>query len=567
MAVDVGILLLFAMAGIAIFFFLPDKKKKGEETDTPGMEELEEAYRQYMKKRMYLDISGLGLNQEETEKQERLQQMLLDAEEQCTNGDSRYRDYLLGLAQEFIPRFLALYHMEADDFIPFRAGARLSLRDKHDILLYHYRIHKGHGAEAMNRLIQEYHLDRGKAFGCRVTAEELEDIYGREGVVLAAAEKEELLAERVYADTYGLGVVDVLRYQKISGLTVGAGGVPEHMVQAEDSGSVTQNHENIWILYLGRQIKLAYLSCKDEKELTRIVRRCYRNRLSGELSADVGGMVVDAGDGSRVTAMRPPYADSGWAAIVRKHHAKGLISLDSLLEEGDGKGKLVALLRLLVAGCQVTAVTGNGGTGKTTLLRALLQFLAEKGYVIRIYEDTPELKAHEYYPEANLITFRETPKMGGQESLNFQKRTDGQVNIIGEASDMRSLAWIIQTGQVNSETSMFTHHAMTARALVEYTRNGLVKEEGFSDVWVAEEQAVSVLRFDIHMDRIGHVDRITEIVPRPGKRPCYECVNIMEASGGGYQVVNNISEGTRGLMCRKYTPEELGQFEALFQMV
>jgi len=49
---------------------------------------------------------------------------------------------------------------------------------------------------------------------------------------------------------------------------------------------------------------------------------------------------------------------------------------------------------------------------------------------IRVQEVAFELHLRKIYPTRNILSFRETETVSGQEGLDVQKKTDGSVNII-----------------------------------------------------------------------------------------------------------------------------------------
>ncbi len=112
---------------------------------------------------------------------------------------------------------------------------------------------------------------------------------------------------------------------------------------------------------------------------------------------------------------------------------------------------------------------------------------------------------------------RETETIAGQECLDVQKKTDGSVNIIGEVATDPVASWMIQSAQVASKFTLFTHHAKTFPNLVSALRNSMLRAGTFTDEKVAEEQVVQVLNFDIHLvkDFRGrrYIERITECIP------------------------------------------------------
>ncbi len=76
---------------------------------------------------------------------------------------------------------------------------------------------------------------------------------------------------------------------------------------------------------------------------------------------------------------------------------------------------------------------------------------------------------------------------------------------------------MIQSAQVASKFTLFTHHAKTFPNLVTALRNSMLRTGVFKDEKTAEEQVVQVLNFDIHLikDFRGrrYIERITECIP------------------------------------------------------
>ena len=76
---------------------------------------------------------------------------------------------------------------------------------------------------------------------------------------------------------------------------------------------------------------------------------------------------------------------------------------------------------------------------------------------------------------------------------------------------------MIQSAQVASKFTLFTHHAKTFPDLVTALRNSMLRAGVFKDERTAEEQVVQVLNFDIHLvkDFKGrrYIERVTECIP------------------------------------------------------
>ena len=136
---------------------------------------------------------------------------------------------------------------------------------------------------------------------------------------------------------------------------------------------------------------------------------------------------------------------------------------------------------------------------------------------LRITETAFELHLRKIYPTRNILSMRETETISGQDCLDVQKKTDGSVNIIGEVATDPVASWMIQSAQVASKFTLFTHHAKTFPDLVTALRNSMLRDGVFTDEKTAEEQVVQVLNFDIHLvkDFRGrrYIERVTECIP------------------------------------------------------
>ncbi len=197
------------------------------------------------------------------------------------------------------------------------------------------------------------------------------------------------------------------------------------------------------------------------------------------------------------------------------------MSLERLLSDTNAELP-IPFIRFLAKGQMITAVTGSQGCGKTTLLMEMIRHI-DASHPLRIQEMAFELHLRRLYPERNILSFRETETVSGQSGLDLQKKTDGAVNILGEVATDEVSAWMIQMAQVASLFTLFTHHAKTTRDLILSLRNSLLKCEMFNNESIAEQQVVSVLDFDIHLNRDvnGHryVERITEIIGTSSETP------------------------------------------------
>ena len=400
-------------------------------------------------------------------------------------------------------------------------------------MLYAYK--KEFGYEALTELIKKYDLAVLKYMegdtkpSYVITAQEIEDIYEKENLQLSFSDKLSIVVQRIYQHYKGYSSIDEVRDMNIDGVSGGVSGLPEsflsQVAQTSDTDYLTQISEHrvpracdsIWIFFQGKSIRLAFLSFGTEAELKRVCQNIYKYNNPGQLSDTNGYKINEMKDGSRVVVVRPSFSET-WAFFVRKFDVKRA-TLEQLVRD-PGKEEVIELLKFLVKGARITAITGEQGSGKTTLLMGMIENIYET-MNIRVQETAFELHLRKIYPTRNILTFRETDTISGQEGLDVQKKTDGSVNIIGEVATDPVASWMIQAAQVASKFTLFTHHAKTFPNLVTALRNSMLRTGVFKDEKTAEEQVVQVLNFDVHQvkDFRGkrYIERITECIPLENK--------------------------------------------------
>ena len=532
-------LVVLVVAIMAIFYYI--KKKKNEEVETTinvddktyTLDVMKEFVKRRLDEITKVNLYDIGLSEEELKRRKNKKYELKKALKGCTYGDVNDKKYVQELIYDLLSSEYGVDETNISKAIPFDIPSLLTAQDKFDILIYAYK--KDFGYEALTELIKKYNLADLKYIEGEskpsyvITAKEIEDIYEKENIQLSFSDKLSIVVQRIYQHYKGYSTIDEVRDMNIDGVSGGVSGLPESFLsQVAQTASgdylnqvaehkVPRACDSIWIFFQGKSIRLAFLSFGTEAELKRVCQNIYKYNNPGQLSDTNGYKINEMKDGSRVVVVRPSFSET-WAFFVRKFDVKRA-TLEQLVRD-PGKEDAIELLKFLVKGARITAITGEQGSGKTTLLMGMIENIYET-MNIRVQETAFELHLRKIYPTRNILTFRETDTISGQEGLDVQKKTDGSVNIIGEVATDPVASWMIQAAQVASKFTLFTHHAKTFPNLVTALRNSMLRTGVFTDEKTAEEQVVQVLNFDIHQvkDFRGkrYIERITECIPVENK--------------------------------------------------
>lgn len=609
-------LLVIIVAAVIVKYSL-DKNKKAIESEESEIKDdttyTIDAMIAFVKQRLdeitKVNLYDIGLSEEELKRRKAKKYELRKALKGCTYGDVNDKKYVKELIYDLLFKEYDVNETNISNAIPFDTPSLLTAQDKFDIIIFMYK--KEFGYEALTQMIKKYNLavlkyiDGDTKPSYVITADEINNIYNEEKFNLDFADKLNVVVQRIYQHYKGYSSIDEIRDMNIDGVSGGVSGLPESFlsqVAQTDSdylGQITEHKvpracDSIWIFFQGKSIRLAFLSFGKESELKRVCQNIYKYNNPGQLSDSNGFKINEMKDGSRVVVVRPSMSET-WAFFVRKFDVKRA-TLEQLITV-PGKDDAIDLLKFLVKGARVIALTGEQGCGKTTMLMGMIENIYET-MNIRVQETAFELHLRKIYPTRNILSFRETETVSGQMGLDVQKKTDGSVNIIGEVATDPVASWMIQAAQVASKFTLFTHHAKTFPNLVTALRNSMLRTGVFTDEKTAEEQVVQVLNFDIHLvkDFRGrrYIERVTECIPVEQKneyvfehaknesmndkfdrfidnttkyftkvtnKELYKYVNIMEYHNDEYIITNKISDENIREMRLNMNDDDIADFD------
>lgn len=224
--------------------------------------------------------------------------------------------------------------------------------------------------------------------------------------------------------------------------------------------------ENIFVERKGRIKKLS-LTFASEEKLSHIIQQIVAgcNRVVNEASP-----IVDARlpNGSRVNVVLPPVSLCGPILTIRRFSNKPM-TMEKLLEFGAITTEAAEFIELLVKAKYNILVSGGTGSGKTTFLNAISNFIPGDERIITI-EDSAELQITQIpniirleTRNANVenclpITIRDLIKS------SLRMRPDRIV--VGEVRGMEALDMIGSAMNCGHDGSMSTAHANSAKDLM-----------------------------------------------------------------------------------------------------
>lgn len=252
----------------------------------------------------------------------------------------------------------------------------------------------------------------------------------------------------------------------------------------------------------------------DDAHVMRIIRRILAP-LGRRL--DESSPMVDARlpDGSRVNAIIPPLALDGPSMSIRKFSAD-MLTADQLLANGSMSQECLTVLKRAVEGHRNIIISGGTGTGKTTMLNLISNYIPRNERIITI-EDSAELNLH--HPHVVRLETR-PPNTEGRGRVTARDLVVNALRmrpdriIVGEvrSSEIIELLQAMNTGH---DGSMSTLHANSSRDAIVRIET-LLAISGYE----ASEQSVSRLI-------ASAVDLIVQLVRLPdGRRRVQEVVAV-----------------------------------------
>lgn len=254
---------------------------------------------------------------------------------------------------------------------------------------------------------------------------------------------------------------------------------------------------NIWYEAAGT-LHRAPITFPDDEAVRALATRLIL-AAGGRLDDAYPAADVQTPEGIRIHALLPPLSRCGTLLSLRLQPAQRP-SLRQLQERGMMGRQIEQMLRHLVRSRANLLVSGGTGTGKTTLLGALLQE-ADAGERLLLVEDTSELHLdhpHAVSLEARVANAEGQGEVGLAELIRQALRMRPNRLVVGECrgAEVMDMLTAMNTGHAGSGTTVHANSAQAVPARL-YAMGALA---GVSSQAVAL-QASTALDYIVHLDR------------------------------------------------------------------
>jgi pilus assembly protein CpaF len=299
---------------------------------------------------------------------------------------------------------------------------------------------------------------------------------------------------------------------------LGYGPIQSFLDDPEVTEIMVNNAETVYIERGGR-IYPTERRFIDEEHLLRII-----DRIAGAVGrrVDESSPMVDARlpDGSRVNAIIHPLAINGPMLTIRKF-SREPYTVDDLINFGTLSAPVAEFLASCVRGRLNLLISGGTGTGKTTLLNVVSQYIPAEERVITI-EDAAELRLH----QAHVLRLESRPaniEGKGQVAIRDLVRNSLRMRpdriVVGEVRGAETLD-MLQAMNTGHEGSLSTVHANSPRDALSRLETMVLMAGLDLPVRAVREQMASALDVLVHLARLRDGSRriveISEVVGMEG---------------------------------------------------
>ena len=273
--------------------------------------------------------------------------------------------------------------------------------------------------------------------------------------------------------------------------------------------------ENVFIEQNGRLRKLDK-QFESQRRLEDIIQR-----IVGQAGREVNqaNPICDTRlpDGSRVNVVLPPIALCGPTVTIRKF-SKTPMTIEKLIQYGSITQEIADKLELLVKAKYNIFISGGTGSGKTTFLNALSNYIPKDERVITI-EDSAELQIVGVANLVSLETRNANAAGAGQitirDLIKSSLRMRPERIVVGEVRGGEALD-MLQAMNTGHDGSLSTGHANSTQDMLSRLETMVLQGSAGLPLEAIRQQIASAVDIIIHLSRLRDKSRktmeITEVV-------------------------------------------------------
>ncbi|MCL2356945.1 MAG: CpaF family protein [Defluviitaleaceae bacterium] len=289
-------------------------------------------------------------------------------------------------------------------------------------------------------------------------------------------------------------------------------GLLDEIVRDTDITEIMINgHDKIFIEKDGKQEQLK-MQFESKEDLSRIITRFVQ--MAGR-SVTEANPIVDTRleDGSRVNVVIPPVAMDGAAVTIRRF-PKVPMTVEKLIAYGSITPEVAHVLELLVKARFNIFVSGGTGSGKTTFLNALSNFIPRTERVITV-EDSAELqiKAVDNLVrlETKVTTTKDAKEITIQDLIKSALRMRPDRIVVGEVRGAEALD-MLQAMNTGHDGSLSTGHANSSRDMLSRLETMVIRAADLP-LEAVRQQIASAVDVIVQLSRLrDHSRKTIEIV-------------------------------------------------------
>ena len=342
-----------------------------------------------------------------------------------------------------------------------------------------------------------------------------------DAMLLSRASDEQLMRRIADVADHKLGKVSLspqersrvvrLVFSSIRGL-----GILDEILADDSITEVMINGPNhIFVEHAGRLYRLNK-KFDNERQLEDIIQK-----IVGKAGKEVNqaNPIVDTRlpDGSRVNVVLPPVSLSGPIVTIRKF-SKTPMTVEMLLKYGSLTREAAAFLEKLVRAKYNIFISGGTGSGKTTFLNALSNFIPRDERIITI-EDSAELQIKNIENLVSLETRNANTSGRGKISIRDLIRSALRMRperiVVGEVRGAEALD-MLQAMNTGHDGSLSTGHANSTRDMLSRLETMVLQGNDGLPLPAIRQQISSALDIIIHLSRLRDKSRrtmeITEVL-------------------------------------------------------